>query len=222
MELAVSTKMVAEVSGASVRQLGYWASTGLVRPSGRRAAGRGTRRRYTFQDVVAAMTVVELRRKDCPLQTIRKVVNKLRRNFPDESDASMLARLILLTDGRRVYMLHADEQQAVDILASQHVSSIALGLIIRTAREKVDRLPLEWKKAVKVHGKTYHLTVSRDVEAGGFVVQCRELPGALEQGETVEEAVRNGKAAVESVLGFLARRAAATGKAGGGRVKAVG
>jgi DNA-binding transcriptional MerR regulator len=218
----ISTSMVSDVTGATARQLDYWARTGLLPPSGRRAAGRGSRRRYSFRDVVAAMTVLELRRKGCSLQTIRKVVRKLRAHFPDESDTSMLARLTLLTDGQRVYMLQADTQQARDILARQHVWAIALGLIIQTARDKVQHVPMEWTETVKVRGGTYHLLVTRDQEAGGFVVQCRELPGALGQAETVEGALNDGKAAIESVLQFRARRLGLRKKAGRARVKATG
>ena len=205
-----------------MRQLDYWARTGLLPPSGRRAAGRGTKRRYTFRDVVAAMTVLELRRKGCSLQTIRKVLRKLRADLPDESDAGAIARLTLLTDGRKVYMLQADDQQAVEILSRQHVWAIAIGLIIRTAREKVEHLPMEWQETVKVRGEAFRLLVSRDREAGGFVVQCRELPGALEQGETAEEAIENGKAAIESVLQFRARRLGLTARGSSARAKTTG
>lgn len=186
----------------------YWARTGLLRPSAREAAGRGTRRAYTFADLVAAMTIRELRNKGCSLQTIRKVITQLRRHFPDSADSETLARLTLLTDGRKVYLLR-DEHQVMEILTKQHVWGIALGLIIREARRKVDALPMEWTELVKVRGRPYHLIVSRDREEGGFSVQCRELPGALEQGESDEEAVANGKAAIESVLDFQARRASA-------------
>jgi len=217
----ISTSMVSEVTGATVRQLDYWARSGLLRPSGRQAAGRGTRRRYTFRDVVAAMTVVELRKKGCSLQTVRKVVNRLRANFPDESETSTLARLTLLTDGQRVYLVQADAQQVMDILSRQHVWAIALGVIIERARRRLERLPMEWHETVKVRGRTFHLLVTRDRQAGGFVVQCQELPGALEQGETAEEAISNGTDAIESVLQFQARRAGLTGTRRA-RVKATG
>ncbi|MCX9014457.1 MAG: type II toxin-antitoxin system HicB family antitoxin [Candidatus Methanoperedens sp.] len=37
-------------------------------------------------------------------------------------------------------------------------------------------------------------------EEGGYSVQCLELPGAISQGETKEEALRNIKEAIELVL----------------------
>jgi predicted RNase H-like HicB family nuclease len=37
-------------------------------------------------------------------------------------------------------------------------------------------------------------------EEGGYTVQCLELPGAISQGETKEEALENIKEAIELVL----------------------
>ena len=37
-------------------------------------------------------------------------------------------------------------------------------------------------------------------EEGGYTVQCLELPGAISQGETTEEAVNNIKEAIELVI----------------------
>ncbi len=40
-------------------------------------------------------------------------------------------------------------------------------------------------------------------EEGGFTVRCLELPGAISQGETKEEALENIKEAIELVLEVL-------------------
>ncbi|PWR70859.1 type II toxin-antitoxin system HicB family antitoxin [Methanospirillum stamsii] len=40
-------------------------------------------------------------------------------------------------------------------------------------------------------------------EEGGYTVQCLELPGAISQGETVEEALDNIKEAIELLLDVL-------------------
>ena len=56
---------------------------------------------------------------------------------------------------------------------------------------------------VEVRGSTFLLDISLDTERGEYSVQCKELPGAIEQGSTVTEAIANGKDAIESVLAFL-------------------
>jgi predicted RNase H-like HicB family nuclease len=40
-------------------------------------------------------------------------------------------------------------------------------------------------------------------EEGGYSAQCLELPGAISQGETKEEALKNIKEAIEAVLEVL-------------------
>lgn len=55
--------------------------------------------------------------------------------------------------------------------------------------------------AIEVDGirmPTYH--VALEEEDGWYVVQCVELPGAISQGRTREEAVANIKEAIELLL----------------------
>ncbi len=40
----------------------------------------------------------------------------------------------------------------------------------------------------------------REEEVGGYSAQCLELPGAISQGETKDEALRNIKEAIEGYL----------------------
>ncbi|MGH8597524.1 MAG: hypothetical protein ACREXT_12780, partial [Gammaproteobacteria bacterium] len=166
-------------------------------------------RRYTFPDVVAAKTIVALRRQGCSLQQIRKAVEHLRRRYPHDAEPDVLASLTLLTDGKTVYML-TDAQQIMDAVSKQTVWWIVnVGKLILEARKTMQTLPLEWVEPVTVRHGAYRLRVSHDAEESGYVVQCVELPGAIEQGETPDEAIENGKSAIESVLVFLARRAGA-------------
>jgi predicted RNase H-like HicB family nuclease len=48
-------------------------------------------------------------------------------------------------------------------------------------------------------------------EEGGYSAQCLELPGAISQGETKDEALRNTKEAIEAVLEVLTREAKVLG-----------
>jgi predicted RNase H-like HicB family nuclease len=48
-------------------------------------------------------------------------------------------------------------------------------------------------------------------EEGGYSAQCLELPGAISQGETKEEALRNIKEAIELVLEVINEEAKALG-----------
>ncbi|HEY8666484.1 MAG TPA: MerR family transcriptional regulator [Tepidisphaeraceae bacterium] len=205
MEGQFSTAVVAELTGTSQRQLDYWARTRLLRPSAREAAGRGSRRRYTFTDLIAAQTVAKLRQANCPLQKIRKAVRYLRAHYPDVADARGLGRLTLMTDGQHVYIL-TDQRQVMDVVTRQIVWSVPLGKLIQETQTRVAAMPTHWVQPVQVRGRTYHLDVQRDPQVQGFTVQCRELPGAIEQGETAQEAIANGTAAIESVLEYQRRK----------------
>lgn len=48
-------------------------------------------------------------------------------------------------------------------------------------------------------------------EESGYSAQCLELPGAISQGETKEEALRNIKEAIELVLEVIDEEAKALG-----------
>ncbi len=200
MQLGIG--VVIEITGASRRQLTYWHETGLLKPSAK-ATGH---RRYTFPDIVAAKTVVALRRQGCALQKMRKAVLYLRKHYPKDASAEVLSSLMLLTDGKTVYM-QSDTSAIMEVVSKQTVLWVVnVGKLIQEAKRDADALPLTWTESVTVRHRPYRLRVSRDVDEGGYAVQCVELPGAIEQGETVEETIANGKAAIASVLDFVAKR----------------
>lgn len=198
------TALAAKVAGASPRRLDTWARTGLLPPSGRAASGKGSRRSYTFQDLVSIRTIVDLRARKCPLQQIRAALVELRKSYPDLSNSQTLARLTLLTDGKRVYML-TDETQAMDVLTRQTVWAVPLGRHIIETTERVGRLPRVWVEQVRIGAAEYHVRVTGDDDGRHHTAQCRELPGALDQGTTAEEAVERLKASIEKIQAFVAR-----------------
>ena len=52
--------------------------------------------------------------------------------------------------------------------------------------------------------------VLRKEDVGGYSVQCVEIPQAISQGDTREEALANIKEAIELVLDYLQERAKTT------------
>jgi predicted RNase H-like HicB family nuclease len=55
--------------------------------------------------------------------------------------------------------------------------------------------------------QTYHVVLKED-ENGWYAVQCVELPGAISQGRTREEALVNIKEAIELLLEHYASKVA--------------
>lgn len=74
-----SGKRSAEVVGISYRQLDYWARTDLVRPSIAEAAGSGSRRRYSYSDLVELTVVRSLLDLGVTLGVVRDVLPAMRK-----------------------------------------------------------------------------------------------------------------------------------------------
>lgn len=204
-------KAVIALTGVSGRQVEHWAATGVVRPS-IPAAGKGSRRGYTFKDLVALRVAKRLKDEGLSLQKIRKALAYLRKNFPEVKEP--LADLRLVSDGASIFVLDRDPQKILDTLkAGQFVFALALGDIIAGLQGELKKLAAPKEEKVTVHGQTFTVVLTPDLEDGGFTVQCREIPGAISEGETVQEALDNIIDALALVLEhereFQARKALA-------------
>ena len=104
MALDFSGKRAAEIVGITYRQLDYWARTDLVRPSVTDAAGSGSRRRYSYADLVELKLIKKLKDAGIELPAIRDVFENLRENL-DQDPAS--ANLVI--DGSQVLLKTDDE-----------------------------------------------------------------------------------------------------------------
>lgn len=95
---------VRRITGASLRQLDYWANIGFLMPSGEEARRKGWRS-YSFNDLVRIRAVVKLRTEGVSLQTIQKVIDKLKEHSTDP-----LRELKLLVYGGKVFLCHSREE----------------------------------------------------------------------------------------------------------------
>jgi DNA-binding transcriptional MerR regulator len=75
----------AQLAGITYRQLDYWARTGLVNPSVP-AAGSGSRRAYSYEDVVVLTAVAMLVDGGVRHHIVRSAVPALRRHLADSTD----------------------------------------------------------------------------------------------------------------------------------------
>src|SRR5258706_14898152 len=82
-----STEQIAELTGVTRRMLAHWDETNVLSPSGNRASGKGSKRRYKYSDLVAAGMIKHLREGKCPLPKIRAAVSHLLKHHP-ETEAS--------------------------------------------------------------------------------------------------------------------------------------
>src|SRR5689334_11305858 len=126
MTMEFSTATVARIIGASVRQVDHWARKGVLKPSGHDAAGKGSKRRWRFPDVVALQAIRELRAGGCPLPMIQKVVGHLMAHYPHHTPADAVARVKLFAYSGRVFMVE-DDDRAMDVLSRQTMFCLPIG-----------------------------------------------------------------------------------------------
>ena len=102
---------VCQLVGISYRQLDYWARTGLLRPSLAEAKGSGTKRRYSYRDLLELKVIKRLLDAGVSLQSARRAVGCLR----EDLGADLAASNLVLSDTTTV-LVHTDGE-LVDLLA---------------------------------------------------------------------------------------------------------
>ncbi|RJR41702.1 MAG: MerR family transcriptional regulator [Deltaproteobacteria bacterium] len=181
-------KAVMALAAVSARQVEHWAATGVVRPS-IPAAGKGSRRGYSFKDLVALRVAKRLKEEGISLQKIRQILAFLRKNFPEKKEP--LAELRFLTDGKDLFVLTDDPQVALNALKRQFVFSLALGEIMEGLRGELKKLAAPKEEKIMLGNSSFTVVLTPDLEDGGFRVQCREEPAAVSHGATEQEALDN-------------------------------
>ena len=192
---AYNTKFASIVTGASERQLRYWDRLGIIRPSVGAASGRGSRRLYSFFDLIQARAAKKLRDEGLSLQRLRQALHALKEK--PEQVKHPLAELTLITDGSTVFMLTDDRTALEDVLGrGQLVSALAIKPLCDYVRQQVTRGTRKLRSTVEVAFRKYRVVIGPDVVDGGFIAECPSLPGCLTDGETQEEALCNIKDAI--------------------------
>ena len=125
-------------AGITYRQLDYWARTKLVEPTVRGTTGSGSRRLYSFRDILLLKVIKRLLDAGISLQQIRTAVQHLRERGTDD-----LTRVTLMSDGASVYECTSNEE-VIDLLqGGQGVFGIAIGGVWREIEGSLAELPSE-------------------------------------------------------------------------------
>jgi len=102
---------VCDLVGISYRQLDYWARTGLLQPSVAAAKGSGSRRVYSYSDVLELKVIKQLLDAGVSLQSARRAVECLRKDLSTD-----LASANLVLTGT-TSVLARSNGEVVDLLA---------------------------------------------------------------------------------------------------------
>ena len=111
----------AEVVGITYRQLDYWARTDLVRPAMADAKGSGTRRMYSYRNLLELKIIKQLLDAGIRLEVVREVFTELRNRLGDDLTAAKLvisgsSAMLALDDGELIDLVHKG-QGVLNILA---------------------------------------------------------------------------------------------------------
>jgi DNA-binding transcriptional MerR regulator len=105
-----SGRAAAEIVGITYRQLDYWARTDLIRPSLADARGSGSRRRYSYRDLLELKVIKNLLDAGIKLESVRTIFSYLRDHLGGDITAANLvingSRSVLVqTDGELIDVL---------------------------------------------------------------------------------------------------------------------
>jgi DNA-binding transcriptional MerR regulator len=97
-------------AGITYRQLDYWARTDLVRPSLVDAAGSGSRRRYSYRDLLELKIIKKLLDAGIRLETVRDVFTYLRDNLGED----VVSANLVISD--HTVVLARSDQEMIDLI----------------------------------------------------------------------------------------------------------
>jgi len=166
MKRQFTTNELMALTGLTGRQLQWWDERGLVKPS-----RQGHRRIYSWDQLVTAAVICQLRRRGFSLQRVRKVVAFLGREFGTNLASTVRAasEYHLLTDGTDLY-LRTSARQVVDLLknSAQPMFDICLSDEVRRVRAQLVRTrtvrgeaPREKVQSQKKHAASERIELRR-------------------------------------------------------------
>ena len=197
--MAFNVHVARQVAGLTLRQVRYWDQKGLVKPSVQAATGRGSRRLYSFEDLVELRIVARLRSSGISLQKIARVIGYVRTNLAVREKG--LRAIRLLTDGGTVFVRSDDRERWADALrGGQVVWLVPVDEAWREARALVAEMSAPRHESLTLSGRAFDVSFERDLEVGGWVVECPALPGCVSEGSSVPEARRMIRDAIKGWL----------------------
>jgi DNA-binding transcriptional MerR regulator len=144
VEQGFSGTKTAQVVGITYRQLDYWARTDLVRPALADASGSGSRRLYSYRDLLELRMIKNLLDSGIKLESVRDAFGYLRAQ-PERDIAS--AHLVIC--GNQVVLCEGD--QLIDVVRNgQGVLNI---LPLASVKQEIDSALVQFAKPAPPQGR---------------------------------------------------------------------
>ena len=137
VEEGYSGKRAAAIVGISYRQLDYWARTDLIRPSITDAHGSGTRRRYSYRDLLELKLVKTLLDNGIKLESIREGFTYLREQLGQDVSTT---RLVIVGSSA---VLVRENDELIDVVNRYQGQGVLNLLALDGVKEQVDAAIVE-------------------------------------------------------------------------------
>ncbi len=125
-----SGRKTAEVVGISYRQLDYWARTDLVTPSLAEARGSGSRRMYSYRDLLELKVIKTLLDSGLKLESVRQVFSYMREQLGEDISSANL-----VISGRTSVLVRSGEE-LIDVL--QQGQGVLNVLALAGVKDEID------------------------------------------------------------------------------------
>lgn len=143
--------VASKVAGITYRQLDYWARKQIVEPSITPSHGSGSRRLYSFKDVVILAVSKRLLDAGVNLQNVTAAIG-----FLSKRTTAQLADVTIMCDGQQVYECTTSEQMLNLLRSGKAVFGVSVGSLwheIDEALEHEDSVDLASKPAALSSGR---------------------------------------------------------------------
>ena len=127
-----------EIVGITYRQLDYWTRTGLVASTAQQAEGSGSRRRYSYNDLLELKLIKRLLDEGIALQRVREVFDYLRDELGED-----VASADLVINGNQSLLVRTDEQILDALRQGQGALYLRMEGLIEEVEAAVRELPVE-------------------------------------------------------------------------------
>ncbi len=151
-ELGYSGAEASQIVGITYRQLDYWARTDLVRPSLADAKGSGSRRRYSYRDLLELRVIRNLLDAGIRLETVRDVFAYLREHLGED-----IAQANLVIDGHTALLVRSDGELIDLVQKGQGVLNV---LSLAKVQQDVESKLVELFPSSPGHGQQAPRTAS--------------------------------------------------------------
>jgi len=131
-------RRAAEIVGISYRQLDYWARTDLIRPSLADAAGSGSRRSYSYRDLLELKVIKSLLDAGIKLEQVRQVFAFVREHLGED-----VASANIVIEGKRTVLVRTGDELVDALRQGQGVLNV---LPLAPVKDELDARVLEFRR----------------------------------------------------------------------------